>query len=44
MFQAWKYHAFPLSMLAKILQERELQGFDAGGEVMHTYSSIFRPP
>jgi hypothetical protein len=28
----------------EILQERGTQGFDGGGEVLYTYSSIFQPP
>jgi hypothetical protein len=34
----------PAKITIRILQEREPQGFDAGGEVMYTYSSILRPP
>jgi hypothetical protein len=34
----------PITASVKILQERELQGSDAGEGVTHTYSSIFQPP
>jgi hypothetical protein len=28
----------------EIMQETEPQGLDSGGEVIHTYSSVFQPP
>jgi hypothetical protein len=45
MFHAWKYHAFPLSLLALKFCRKRTAGFsDAGEEMMHTYSSILQPP